>query len=96
MRGRSGGRYRALARQIRATETHCWRCGQRIDWSIPHRDDFGLVNQDSGTVEHKLPLSTNPHLAEDPGNLAASHWRCNAQAGNRGNQLGLGQRTRDW
>lgn len=96
VRGRSGRRWRELTRQIRATETHCWRCGQRIDWSIPYRDDHGNVNQASGTVEHKLPLAVRPDLAEDRGNLAASHWRCNATAGARQTELGLGERTRDW
>lgn len=96
VRGRSGGRWRALLRHVRATETHCWRCGQPIDWSIPYRDDHGNVNLDSGSGEHKIPLTARPDLAEDPGNVGASHLRCNLAAGARNDQLSLGERTRNW
>lgn len=89
---------RTLRRQIRAVETHCWQCGQRIDWSIPYwvAEPGGQINPDAGTVEHKLSLSRHPHLAEDLGNLAASHARCNQAAGNNEDRPTLGVRSREW
>lgn len=87
---------RLIKQQIRQTETHCYRCGQRIDWTLTYRDEHGNTNPDAGTVEHVLPLSTHPHLAEDMGNLRASHLRCNQSAGNRHTELTIGLRSRRW
>jgi len=94
--GRSGARWRRIKEQVRQTETHCYRCGQRIDWSIPYRDEHGNVNKMSGTAEHTHPLSTHRHLAEDLGNIRASHLDCNQSAGNRAPLPGLGTRSRNW
>lgn len=94
--GRSGRRYRSLKAQIRATETHCFRCGQPIDWSIPYRDAEGNVNLASGSVEHKQTRSGHLDLAEDRGNLGASHLDCNLKAGDRDPRPGLGLRSREW
>ena len=78
---RSGHRYRQLARQVRATETHCYRCGQPIDWSIPYRDPHtGEVRMDAGTVEHINAVSKRPDLIYDRANAAASHRGCNIKA----------------
>ena len=62
----------------------------RIDWSIPHQDEHGNLNDYAGTLEHKIPLTKAPHLAEDPGNLAASHSLCNRSHGNRDEKPGIG------
>lgn len=94
--GRSGGTYRRLVQQIRMTERICYQCGQPLDWSIPYRDEHGNINTMAGTIEHKQPLSTHPHLAEDPGNLAASHARCNMEAGNRNPKPSLGVFNVNW
>lgn len=97
MRGRSGAAVVALRRRVRATERTCYRCGQPIDWSIPHLDPHtGTVNKWSGTLEHKLSLRDHPELAEDPGNCSASHWDCNHKAGADGGRPSLGQRSRQW
>jgi len=97
MRGRNGAAVRTLRRTIRATHRTCYRCGQPIDWTIPHLDPYTrAVNRDSGTLEHKLSLSRHPELAEDPGNMAASHWQCNHTAGADGGPRPLGQRSRQW
>ena len=94
--GRSGRPWERLKAQVRARETHCWQCGQPIDWTIPYRDpDTGAVNADAGTVEHINPRSTHPHLAEDPANLGASHRRCNLQAGTSGT-IERGTPSRQW
>jgi 5-methylcytosine-specific restriction endonuclease McrA len=68
----------------------CCRCGQAIDYSLrwPHPDAF--------SKEHLRPVSLFPHLAEDPENLAPSHWRCNASAGNRQNAPALGVTGQEW
>jgi 5-methylcytosine-specific restriction endonuclease McrA len=95
--GRSGRRWRQLAATVRARETHCYWCGMPIDWTIPRRDPQGRDNNDSGSVEHIHPRSTHPHLAEDPGNLAASHLGCNRHAGvGRDNVVELGVTSQDW
>ena len=94
--GRSGGTYRKLRAQVRATERTCWRCGQPLDWSIPYKDEHGNINMNAATLEHKQPKSTHPHLAEDPGNLSASHARCNLGAGDRNPQPNLGVFNVEW
>jgi hypothetical protein len=97
MRGRTGSVVRALRRSVRATESTCYRCGQAIDWSIPHLDPLtGTVNNSSGTLEHKQSVALHPELAEDRGNCAASHWLCNVNAGADSRHLPLGQRSRSW
>lgn len=68
-----------------------------IDWSIPYRDpDTGTVNLNSGSTEHIKARSTHPLLAEDPGNLGASHLLCNMQAGDREQDLDIGTANREW
>jgi len=96
--GRSGRPWERLKAQVRLRETHCWQCGQPIDWTIPYLDpNTGAANPDAGTVEHKVPRSIAPHLAEDPTNLAASHRRCNLVAGtNRHMPDGVGAPSRAW
>lgn len=97
MRGRTGGTTRKLRRIVRARERVCYQCGQAIDWTIPYLDPHtGTVNPDAGTLEHKLPLSRHPELAEDPGNMAASHSACNNAAGADGGARPIGQRSRAW
>lgn len=82
---------------IRRRERTCWRCGQLIDWRIPHLDPYtGAVNRDSGTVEHKISIAQRPDLERDPGNMAASHWQCNHEAGDRHGRPGLGLRSKEW
>ena len=84
-------------RMVRARETHCYRCGQPIDWAIPYRDQHtGEVNAEAGTVEHVQPLSKRPDLAEDPANLAASHRRCNLAAGATNQTPSMGLRSQRW
>jgi hypothetical protein len=59
----------------------------RLEWPDP----------DSFSVDHyPRPLSTHPHLAEDPGNLKPAHLRCNQAAGDRGPVPSLGQPSEDW
>ena len=89
-RGRTSRRYRALVKWLRAQRYACWLCGQPIDYSAKPQ------TPDAFEPDHVYPLSTHPELAEDPGNLRASHCRCNRARGNRQPKPGLGDRSRNW
>lgn len=79
-----------LRDNLRAERRPCCRCGQPIDYTLPPR------HPDSFSVEHVLPLSLHPELAEEPSNLDAAHMRCNSSRGNRDPKPGLGTRSRIW
>lgn len=89
--GRRGGRWLKLKAEVRARQAKCCRCGMTIDYSLVWPDP------DSFSVDHyPYPRTTHPHLAEDPGNLAASHLRCNQHASDAGSMLSLGSTSADW
>ncbi len=82
---------RTLKAQSSAAARPCCRCGQPIDYSLefPHPDSFSKDH-------YPHPLSTHPHLAEEPTNLAPSHLRCNQSAGNRVPYPALGDTGQEW
>lgn len=87
----SGPRWRRLKAEVRARRAPCCRCGQPINYTLeyPHPESF--------SVDHyPHPWSTHPHLAEDPGNLAAAHLRCNQGAGDRAPLPALGDVSEPW
>jgi len=92
--GRSTRRFKKLRalfreqceRQLRP----CWLCGQPIDYSLLYPHD------DSWSLDHRWPLATHRHLAEDPGNFEASHLDCNRRRNKRGAPASLGERSREW
>ena len=86
--GRTGRRWNRRRENLKAQRKPCWLCSSPIDYSLawPHPYSF--------TVDHVAPLSTHPHLAEDPSNLASAHLHCNAQRGAKA--VGLGQTSRQW
>lgn len=87
----SGPRWRRLKAEVRLRRGPCCRCGQRIDYALAYPDP------DSFSVDHyPHPYSTHPHLAEDPGNLAPAHLRCNQTAGDRPGEPGLGSPSETW
>lgn len=88
--GRRGSRWRKLREEVRARGDACFGCGQEIDYTLkwPHPDSF--------SVDHRLPLSKRPELAEDPGNLVACHLHCNQSKGAGENRLSLGNRSEEW
>lgn len=89
--GRSTRRFRALAANLKTKRRGCCRCGQPIDYSLENPDPGSF------SVDHyPHPLSTHPHLAEDPGNLDAAHLRCNESAGKSNPKPGLGVPSRSW
>lgn len=79
-----------IASELRSQRAACFICGQPIDYSLPHDDPEAF------TVEHVLPRSTHPHLANDPANCRAAHASCNKRRGNQNYKPGLGIRTREW
>jgi 5-methylcytosine-specific restriction endonuclease McrA len=88
--GRTTRRFKLLARKLRAARRPCWLCGQPIDYSLPRDDPQAF------TVDHALPRSTHPHLAEEPTNLRAAHARCNKSRGTTDPKPGIGSTSRDW
>jgi 5-methylcytosine-specific restriction endonuclease McrA len=92
--GRDTANYRRLSRAHRADSARrsrpCWLCRQPIDYTLPADDPH------SYSTDHVQPVSTHPHLAEDPTNLRAAHRRCNLGRGNRPPPLDLGTPSRRW
>lgn len=84
---------------VYARDTHCCRCGQIVDKTIPYRDPYtDSVNMNSKSVDHLIARVRRPDLAEDPANLALAHLGCNLSAGDRGLEetWGLGTPSQAW
>jgi 5-methylcytosine-specific restriction endonuclease McrA len=92
--GRSTRRFKALKvafrTQCEGEQRPCWLCGQAIDYQLPSDHD------ESFSLDHRFPVSTHPHLAEDPAGFEASHSRCNKSRGNRAQPMSLGSLSRHW
>lgn len=99
-RGRQGSTWNRLKANVYATRAPCCRCGQPIDYTLPYRNAVtGDVDPRSKSVDHyPHPLSTHPHLAEDPANLKPAHLGCNiaAQATSTLNDTDLGTPSEHW
>jgi 5-methylcytosine-specific restriction endonuclease McrA len=89
--GRGGSRWRRLKAEVRAKRGPCCRCWQVIDYTLAWPDPSSF------SVDHyPHPMSTHPHLAEDPANLAPAHLHCNQSAGDRGATPTLGTTSEAW
>lgn len=89
--GRAGHRWQRLRAEVKAKRGRCCRCHQAIDYTLSWPD------VESFSVDHyPHPLSTHPHLAEDPANLAPAHLRCNISAGTKQPKPALGDVTGMW
>jgi len=89
--GRGGRPWRTLKAQVRARREPCCRCGQPIDYRLTYPDPASF------SVDHyPHPLSTHPHLAQDPANLHAAHLLCNQSAGDSGTAPALGDTSEQW
>lgn len=88
--GRTSHSFRRLTANLRAQRRPCCHCGQRIDYTLEPNDPRAF------TAEHIKPLSTHPHLAEDPGNLDAAHKACNSSRGTGPMRPALGTTSRNW
>lgn len=90
-RGRRGRRWARLKAEVRARRGKCCRCGQPIKYELEWPDPGSF------SVDHfPHPLSTHPHLAEDPAALAPSHLRCNQSASDNSPRPGLGVLSQDY
>lgn len=96
--GRSGRRWRRLKEDVYARGEDCCRCGQKIDYSLPYlHPTTGRPDPNGKSVDHfPHPLSTHPHLAEDPANLHAAHLGCNQSANDKPTTPSLGTPSEDW
>lgn len=89
-RGRSGGNWRKLVANQRAKQLPCWICRQPINYAAKAN------SSDAFEVDHIKPLSTHPHLAEEPTNLASVHSLCNRAKGAKAASPALGDTSRNW
>lgn len=71
----------------------CWICDLPIDYEAAS-DDYG--NDDRFQEDHFWPVSTHPHLQDDPDNKRASHAGCNRERGNGAPVVDLGIPSRQW
>lgn len=98
-KGRSGRPWVRLKADVKARGGACCRCGQPIDYTLPYLNELtGRPDPDSFSVDHfPHPLSTHPHLAEDPSNLAPAHLGCNQSASNTTTTTrALGDPSEEW
>lgn len=95
--GRTGRRWHRLKAEVYARRSKCCRCGQAIDYALPYIGNDGKPDLRSKSVDHfPFPLSTHPHLAEDPANLAPAHLGCNLSALDKGTQPSVGTASESW
>jgi 5-methylcytosine-specific restriction endonuclease McrA len=66
---------RVFKDRCRAERRPCHLCRQDIDYSAPPN------SPDSFEVDHVIPLSVRPDLAQVTGNWAPAHSRCNRSRG---------------
>lgn len=88
--GRSGSNWRRLHAEVKARRDVCYHCGQPIDYTLKWPDPASF------SVDHLLSKKHHPELAEDPGNLYASHLRCNQSKYTNEVKLSLGNRSEDF
>lgn len=88
--GRKGSRWRRLHANQKAKRLGCWLCQQPIDYTLTWPDPGSF------SVDHRKPLNTHPHLAEDPGNLESAHLGCNSARGQSDPKPSLGSTSRAW
>lgn len=89
-RGRNTAQWKRLRKKLRDSAERrgdrCWICGGAIDYLAPSHAP------DSWEPDHIKPVSTHPHLAEDPANIRSAHASCNNARGAHGSPVGLGER----
>lgn len=99
--GRSTRRYRMLRAKFRGecaeyinpdgtTGAPCWLDGKPIDYDLPSD------HPDAWSLDHAIPVSVQPELAEDPANFRPSHLDCNKRRGAGDPFIELGNPSEDW
>ena len=86
----NGAMRRRLRTNLAASHPPCWLCGQPIDYTLPGTDPAGF------SVDHVQTYAAHRHLADEPGNLAAAHLRCNQGRGVRDPKPGVTATSRAW
>lgn len=81
----------ACFRRDRAANAPCHICGQPIDYALAPSS-----TPDAWEPDHRFTVAAHPELAEVPGNVLASHRRCNRARGSKAGISNLGERTREW
>ncbi|PPF39810.1 hypothetical protein [Pseudoclavibacter sp. AY1H1] len=71
----------------------CWIYTMAIDYDASW-DDF--KNDSRFQRDHFYPVSTHPHLEEDPTNWMPSHAGCNRERSNKAPRAGLAPPSRQW
>jgi 5-methylcytosine-specific restriction endonuclease McrA len=87
-RGRYSRNYRRIRAMVLAGATHCAICGKPLD---PHAAPHTPMHS---TIDHVVPLSVAPHLAEVASNMRPAHHGCNSSRGAAG--LAPPTTTRAW
>lgn len=87
--GRDSASWKRLKVAMRREQRDCWLCGHAIDYTL-------TAGPDSFSVDHIVPLSTAPHLAEVWSNLDAAHLACNTSRGSSDPTPGIGSGPRQW
>jgi len=92
--GRSTRRYKTLRaefrRKCKARNLPCWLCGKPIDYELPH------THPEAFQLDHAIPVSERPELAEDPASCRPSHAQCNMRRGANDPFIQLGQPSESW
>lgn len=92
--GRRTARFRALRAEFRdkckANNVPCWLCGKPIDYTLAyqHPECFNL--------DHAIPLSQRPELADDYNNFRPAHRVCNERRGTNEPHIDLGVPSEAW
>jgi len=82
--------------ECESTDAECWLCvGARgpIDYAAAFND---WANELRFQEDHFWPVSTHPHLQDDPDNKRPSHAICNRERGNAAPLPDLGIPSRAW
>ena len=72
--GRKGRPWATLREQVLQEETHCFRCGEEVDKTLPPRGRW------SPSVDHKVSIASGGEPL-DRDNVALAHYGCNSSAG---------------
>lgn len=80
-KGRRGRPWKRLRQQVLGASDVCWLCGDR----------------GADTVDHVLPRSLYPELAEDISNLRPAHRSCNSARGaGHTDRVRIPKNSRSW
>lgn len=67
--------WRRLRERVYAEETHCWRCGEWVDQTLPARHPM------SRTADHLDAVALGYAGVPDRARVRLAHWSCNSRRG---------------